>query len=1024
MTVDNVLHGLWIGTRLSKLEQLTLRSFVRHGHEFNLWAYDEILDPLPSAVKLRDATKILPRERIFRKSENDPSAGVGQNSYGPFSDLFRYKLLHDVGGIWIDMDVTCLRPFDFADPYVFRPHTIGVIGNLIKAPRGSELMQRAFEHAEQIADCNVSWLALNRILSRFVFSLRLDNYIKRDIINEGSLNDTIVDYAGSPYRNPPANWYGIHWANEYWSKQLTADAGKGLASKDEPAPGSLLHEFYRLYGLVDPRERYQSPLHTRRLGGFAGKVDDLGRETASDGSRHKNVAAQSVNMLLPTLSRGGAERIVIDIATVLCKDPNLKVNIFVRKRTKTAHSVPERENLNVVYLDRPNGPDLIAIAVLLAGSATPFVFTHLIERRDLAVLWGAGVATIPVIHNSSQGWGETPSGYDHDNVPLVIACADQVRAEVESAGCPAPVVTIRHEVTIAPDAVQLKSGRRKVRDGWGIDDDVLVVGMVGQFKSQKAYTRAVRVLARLQALMPAKLMIVGGWDHAYGAGRVAFEATMRLAVDLGVVADLILIGQVADPVPYFAAFDVFLNTSIFEGASISLMEAVACGCPMVLSAVGGTSEIAPPEAVLVSDPADVDAYVAGILQVASRDVRILPPPRNDPDLVAHIWLGIGKVAGSLARPRYPAANGTLFVTDGLHLDGPTVSLARTLAARRRRARVAIAVLRGMSATALAEDLRGAGIDLVQLHAGASVSRIVDRLIDCLISGNYASVCFWNVQPEVKVLLAKLLLHSRVRLVDVSPGPMLFDELDQTGPFQHRIAFSADQYLARLDHFVALYKGGLPQGPGVPRASSVIPLGVPGPPRFIPLPPPQLMLSQELDPALAIGTVSRLVPYKKVELLLEAMAILQREIPGASLTIVGGPDATSTDYAHALKAKAAELRLQNIHFVGAYADVNRFLAQWRVFVLSGERQGCPNASLEAMAIGLPVVAFASGGLNEQIVNGKTGYLVTTPRQMANRLKLLLGDGARRRRLGEQARERARRNFGLKRSADAFAAILEL
>jgi glycosyltransferase involved in cell wall biosynthesis len=185
----------------------------------------------------------------------------------------------------------------------------------------------------------------------------------------------------------------------------------------------------------------------------------------------------------------------------------------------------------------------------------------------------------------------------------------------------------------------------------------------------------------------------------------------------------------------------------------------------------------------------------------------------------------------------------------------------------------------------------------------------------------------------------------------------------------------------------------------------------------------MLLPARFNPALAIGTVTRLVPYKHVELLLETMAILVRDFPEASLTIVGGPDASSTEYAMDLRRKAHELLLGNIFFVGSYPDVNRFLARWKIFVLAGERQGCPNASLEAMAMGLPVVAFDSGGLREQVVNGKTGYIVRTPDEMAKRLKSLLRDSDFRRRLGTEARRRAREKFSLERSAKAFAEVID-
>src|SRR5579864_3873179 len=257
MTAQNIVHGLWIGRRLSKLEQLTLRSFVQHGHDFNLWVYDELEEDPPPGVVLRDASEILPRQRIFVKAENDPSAGVGRKSYGPFSDLFRYKLLHDHGGIWVDMDVTCLRPFDFREPYVFRSHPIGLIGNLMKVPPSSELMRLTFEHADRVADENVSWLTLNKILCNYAQLLQLTPYVRKDIVNEGSLAGTIVDFAASRYRAPPPGWYGIHWGNEYWGTQTSNhSAPKGeFVTKDNPATGSLLYELYRTHGLIDPRER-------------------------------------------------------------------------------------------------------------------------------------------------------------------------------------------------------------------------------------------------------------------------------------------------------------------------------------------------------------------------------------------------------------------------------------------------------------------------------------------------------------------------------------------------------------------------------------------------------------------------------------------------------------------------------------------------------------------------------------------------------------------------------------------------
>jgi glycosyltransferase involved in cell wall biosynthesis len=1016
MKTRNVVHGLWIGTKLSRLERLTMQSFVRHGHPFNLWVYDELDDAPPPGVALRDAAAILPRNRIFLKAEQDPGAGVGRRSYGPFSDLFRYKLLHDEGGIWVDMDVTCLKPFDFAEPYVFRSHRIGVMGNLIKAPRHSPLMKQTYECAEAAANENVSWLTLNRILGRFVRELGLEGYIKNQIINDEDLGETIAAYAGGAYRPPPPAWYGIHWGNEYWgTRTFNHAAGNGhLPAKDRPVPGSLLHELYRNYGLIGARAAEARPPSMLAVKAPAAAA---ALKTISERRR-------SINMLLPTLVRGGAERIVVDIATMLAADQEIEVHIYVKTRSKTAHDVKRLKNLHIVYLNEPGAPSLRGLAQAMIERGNPVIFTHLIRRHDLEVLWQAGAATVPVLHNSSQGWNESPALYDHTNVPFIIACADSVRAEA-AAVCKPPVITIRHEVTLSPNAQDLQTGRRKIRSQWGIGDDVLLIGMIGQFKTQKAYTRAVRVLARVLEAVPAKLMIVGGWDHKYGAGRIAFEATMRLAVELGVVADMICAGETDNPLPYLAAFDVFLSTSIFEGLSVSVMEAIACGCPLVLAAVGGVKEIVPQDGVLVADPADTEAYAEGILRAAARRVRNLPPRPPEPELVAHIWLGLSETILRLIAPRYPAANGILFVLDGLHYGGPAVSLTRLLGAAQRRGRAALVLQHGVSVPGFAEAIGRADVPMFTLKSGASTSRAAGQILVLLADHNFSTLCFWSAAPELKLLLGKLLSATAVEIIDVSPGPMLFDELDDAAAFARRIAFSPAQYFERLDHFIALYDAGVPDpARGAPRRVSVIPLGVPPPPSFIPLPPAELLPPEQADPELAIGTITRIVPYKRLELLLEAMAIIGPDFCSATLTIVGGPDPTCTDYAAGLKDKVRQWGIKNVFFAGPYADVNRFLAMWKIFVLAGERQGCPNASLEAMAMGLPVVAFESGGLREQVIDGRTGFLVNTAEEMAERLRALLGNPVLRRRMGQQGRLRAQQVFGLEKTAAAFCAALGL
>src|SRR5205807_7044373 len=114
-------------------------------------------------------------------------------------------------------------------------------------------------------------------------------------------------------------------------------------------------------------------------------------------------------------------------------------------------------------------------------------------------------------------------------------------------------------------------------------------------------------------------------------------------------------------------------------------------------------------------------------------------------------------------------------------------------------------------------------------------------------------------------------------------------------------------------------------------------------------------------------------------------------------------------------------IDNIRFVGRHEDVNPFLAQFKVFVMVSDRQGCPNASLEAMAMGLPVVANEDGGTGEQVIDGLTGFLVEQPVRMAERVAELLNNQALRRAMGEAARKVALERFSMEKSVEAYTQL---
>lgn len=235
------VHGLWIGDQLSPMELLTIRSFIRHGYTFHLWVYQPLRNELPESCVCCDANEIIPAGKVF-KYRYASQFGTGKGSYAGFSDIFRYKLLHDKGGWWMDMDVTCLKPFDTAAPYFFRSHhDLLMVGNIMKAPRGSALMMQCYlEASAAIDENNRDWHKPIEILISNIVRCGLEKYIVAGVSNTDEWHK-IRPFVSSDTALP-CEWYFLHWCNEVWRTN-------GYA-KDEPLYTSAYGQLLMEYGLI------------------------------------------------------------------------------------------------------------------------------------------------------------------------------------------------------------------------------------------------------------------------------------------------------------------------------------------------------------------------------------------------------------------------------------------------------------------------------------------------------------------------------------------------------------------------------------------------------------------------------------------------------------------------------------------------------------------------------------------------------------------------------------------------------
>jgi glycosyltransferase involved in cell wall biosynthesis len=120
----------------------------------------------------------------------------------------------------------------------------------------------------------------------------------------------------------------------------------------------------------------------------------------------------------------------------------------------------------------------------------------------------------------------------------------------------------------------------------------------------------------------------------------------------------------------------------------------------------------------------------------------------------------------------------------------------------------------------------------------------------------------------------------------------------------------------------------------------------------------------------IGAVGRLEWEKRFDVLLDAFSRLRTRHPHVVLAIVGEGSLRG-----ALEGQAAALRLgQSVQFLGHRTDIAALHAAFDFFVQSSEREGTPNAVLEAMALETPLVATDVGGTAELVTHGIHGLLV--------------------------------------------------
>jgi glycosyltransferase involved in cell wall biosynthesis len=211
---------------------------------------------------------------------------------------------------------------------------------------------------------------------------------------------------------------------------------------------------------------------------------------------------------------------------------------------------------------------------ILGGMAARLARIPLIigSRRSLPSRYRAGRWT--------AGWADT-AAFNLAHFNLGNSCA-VTREMIEIAGCPAGKCgTVHNGVDLQrfrPDVASLL--RQQL--GWSRDD--VVFGQVANLHANKRCQDFVEMAAMLIPRHPQARFLLAGAD--YGAK----PSILRQIDALGLGAQVRVLSGSPSPEAIFAALDVYVCTSEAEGFSNAILEAMACGKPVIATAVGGTPE--------------------------------------------------------------------------------------------------------------------------------------------------------------------------------------------------------------------------------------------------------------------------------------------------------------------------------------------------------------------------------------------------------------------------------------------------
>jgi glycosyltransferase involved in cell wall biosynthesis len=336
---------------------------------------------------------------------------------------------------------------------------------------------------------------------------------------------------------------------------------------------------------------------------------------------------------LPGLYEGGAERVFINLAKGISEQGYAVDLVLSRAEGPYMSQIPD--TVRLVDLKAPRVLGSVPALVNYLNHEHPTALLSAMFANVIA-LWARRLCSVPLQliiteHNTLSSivkykndlrWWLYPklAGRFYPWADNIVAVSNDVADDLTRvAKIPHELIEVVYNPVITPD-LQAKS-QEPLEHPWFTDGEYPVILAVGRLTYQKAFDVLIHAFSLVRKSFHARLLIIGE-----GEERPALESLIR---QLGLEADVKLMGFVKNPYPYMSHASLFVLSSRWEGLPTVLIEALYLGMPIIATdCPGGSREILKDGQFGRLVPVDTPLILAEAIEGSMFERRSYPPKES------------------------------------------------------------------------------------------------------------------------------------------------------------------------------------------------------------------------------------------------------------------------------------------------------------------------------------------------------------------------------------------------------------